>query len=170
VTDGIDRLRGLTRVEIDRAYRMAGLILGNASDAEDATQDALLRAWRSVGTLRDAERFDPWFDQILINACRDRLRRRRVVRFIELDPDRSTMAGVDQFRAILEQDVALRAIADLDADLRMVVVLRYWADLRLEDVAQRLGWPLGTVKSRLHRALGLMRERTADMPREEGHA
>jgi RNA polymerase sigma-70 factor (ECF subfamily) len=167
VNEGVDRLRRLTRNEINRAYRMAGLILGNAADGEDATQDALLRAWRSVGSLRDPDRFEHWFDQILINACRDRLRRRRVVRFIELDPDRSTTAAVDPFRQVYERDRALRAMSVLDGELRMVVVLRFWADLSLEEVAVRLGWPLGTVKSRLHRALALMRERTLETPREE---
>ena len=166
MTDGADRLRDLTRTELDRAYRIAGLILGNAADAEDATQDALLRAWRSVGRLRDAARFEPWFDQILINACRDRLRRRRVVRFIELDPERPAGDGIDPFHDVLTHDAAVRAIGLLDADLRIVIVLQYWADLRLEDVAQRLGWPLGTVKSRLHRALESMREQAAGMSPE----
>jgi len=67
------------------------------------------------------------------------------------------------FRTILERDELLRAMAWLDDDQRLVVVLRYWADLTLEGVAARVGWPTGTVKSRLHRALGAMRTRL-DLP------
>jgi len=57
-------------------------ILGNAADAEDAVQEAVVRAWRAWRGLREAERFEPWFDRIVVNVCRDRLKRRRLVRFV----------------------------------------------------------------------------------------
>jgi RNA polymerase sigma-70 factor (ECF subfamily) len=147
-----DRFLRLARHELDRAYRLAGLLLADHSEAEDAVQDALIRAWHRRTTLRDSAGFPAWFDRILVNGCRDRLRRRRRVRFLELDLAREP-AIRDPFRAILDRDEATRALTVLDADQRVVVILHYWADLTLEAVAERTGWPVGTVKSRLHHAL-----------------
>jgi RNA polymerase sigma-70 factor (ECF subfamily) len=140
--------------ELDRAYRLAGLLLGDRAEAEDATQDALLRAWHRRDSLRDPGQFQAWFDRILVNGCRDRLRRRRSVRFIALDGAGDPASAADPFRSIADRDEVLRVVARLGDDERLVVILHYWADLTLVDVAERTGWPLGTVKSRLHRALG----------------
>ena len=148
----------LARRDLDRAYRLAGLILGDALEAEDAVQDALLRAWRSTGSLRDVEGFQAWFDRILVNGCRDRMRRRKTLRFIPLDPTMDPAAAGDPFRAIAERDALLAGLKALDPDERVVVVLHYWADLSLEHIADRIGAPLGTVKSRLHRARGILRD------------
>jgi RNA polymerase sigma-70 factor, ECF subfamily len=144
------------RAGVDRRYRLAGLLLGNAADAEDATQEAMLRAWRSAASLRDVSRVDAWLDGILVNVCRDRMRRRKLVRFIVLD-DGATGPALDPFQAVVDRDEVARAMRGLDADQRIVVVLHYWGGVTLEGVADRLGWPLGTVKSRLHRALQQMR-------------
>lgn len=141
--------------ELDRSYRLAGLLLGNGAEAEDAVGDALERAWREIDRLREPDRFRAWFDRIVVNACRDRLRRRSRVRFVPLDAGGQVVA--DPFRAVIEADAALRAMAALNPDERVVVVLHFWADLTLEAVAERLSWPVGTVKSRLHRALVAMR-------------
>ena len=147
----------MARGELDRAYRLAGLILGNASEAEDAVGDALERAHRSIDMLRDESQFQAWFDRIVVNACRDRLRRRRVVRFVAIEAAGDRSADRDPFAAVLHADAALRAIEQLPADERAIVVLRFWADLPVDEIARRLGIPAGTVKSRLHRALGRMR-------------
>lgn len=154
----------LARRDLDRSYRLAGLILGDALEAEDAVQDALLRAWRSTASLRDVEGFQAWFDRILVNGCRDRLRRRKTVRFIPLDPTMDPPAAGDPFRAIAERDALLAGLRALDPDERVVVVLHYWADLSLEHIADRIGAPLGTVKSRLHRARGILREQLGADP------
>ena len=142
--------------ELDRVYRLAGFLLGDAHEAEDATQEALIRAWRSIGSLRDPGGFLPWFDRIVVNLCRDRLRRRRRIRFIPLDGTADLVQVADPFGAILDRDEVLGRLNMLGADERIVVVLHYWADLTLVAVAERLGWPIGTVKSRLHRALETM--------------
>jgi len=152
-----DRILRLAEADLDRAYRLAGLILGDQHEAQDATQDALLRAWRSAASLRDIAGFQAWFDRILVNVCRDRLHRRGKVRQVVLDEAGSTVPSRDPFRDVLDRDQTLRALAVLDDDLRIVILLHYWADLTLEGTAERLGWPVGTVKSRLHRALGQMR-------------
>ena len=138
---------------LDRSVRLAGLFLGNTHEAEDAVQDALLVAWQGFDNLRDADRFAAWFDRILVNGCRDRLRRRGTVRFIPIDASMDP-AGPDPFRDLLERDALLEGLSHLPPDERIVIVLRYWADLPLDGIADRLGWPLGSVKSRLHRALG----------------
>jgi RNA polymerase sigma-70 factor (ECF subfamily) len=141
---------------LDRSYRLAGLLLGNAHEAEDAVQDALVIAWQGFDDLRDTDRFGAWFDRILVNGCRDRLRRRGTVRFIPMDPSIDP-AGADPFRDLIERDALLEGLTRLTPDERIVIVLRYWADLPLEGISERLGWPLGSVKSRLHRALGRLR-------------
>ncbi len=157
--------------DLDRAYRLAGLLLGDRHDAEDATQEALLRAWRSLPTLRDPAIFQGWFDRILVNVCRDRLRRRSRVRFVAIADEEAGPPIADPFRSVLDRDESLRALSVLDADERVVVVLHYWADLPLTEVATRAGIPLGTVKSRLHRALGkLGRSMTAGATAETGGA
>lgn len=150
------------RVEagLDRAYRLAGLILGNASDAEDVVGDAIERAWRDIDALRDPDRFQAWFDRIVVNACRDRLRRRRRIEFIQLVGDVSPHAA-DPFGSVIDGDATTRAMRVLTAEERIVVILHFWADLTLEAVAERLGWPVGTVKSRLHRAIERMRVEAA---------
>jgi len=144
-----------TKPRLDRAYRLAGLLLGNSADAEDAVQDALAQAWRSFADLRDEDRFGAWLDRILVNACRDRLRRRQLVHFIPLDG--ISPEATDPFAGVLARDVVLRPIARLPLEERAIVVLHYWGDLPLDEVAARLAIPVGTCKSRLHRALGRMR-------------
>jgi RNA polymerase sigma factor (sigma-70 family) len=160
-----ERFLDAARPALDRAYRMAGLLLANGHEAEDAVQDALTVAWQSFDRLREGAKFGAWFDRILVNTCRDRLRRRGTVRFIPLAPDVDP-AGRDPFQAFLERDALLAGLDRLTADERIVVVLRFWADLPLEAIADRLEWPLGTVKSRLHRALGRLRQ-TLDSDRPE---
>jgi RNA polymerase sigma-70 factor, ECF subfamily len=155
-----DRFLAGAGPSLDRAYRLAGLFLGNAHEAEDAVQDALVIAWQSFDRLRDGDRFAAWFDRILVNGCRDRLRRRGRVRFIALDPSIDP-AAADPFRELVDRDALLSGLDRLTPDERIVIVLRFWADLPLDEIADRLGWPLGSVKSRLHRALGRMRARLA---------
>jgi RNA polymerase sigma-70 factor (ECF subfamily) len=148
----------LTRRHLDGAYRLAWAILGGTNEAEDAVQDAFAMAWRKRSSLREPDRFDAWFGKILVNVCRERLRgmarsRVREVRVTPVlgdeAPERPAPAG---------PDIGLRitvggALADLDPDHRVVVVLRYWADLTVDEIADRVGVPPGTVKSRLHHAL-----------------
>jgi RNA polymerase sigma-70 factor (ECF subfamily) len=156
------RLRRLVGADLRRSYRLAGLLLGSGADAEEAVGDALLRAWRDLGSLRDEASFGAWFDRILVNVCRDRLRRRRVVTFVPLPDDPAVAVARDPFRALIERDAILRAAAGLGPDERTVIVLHYWADLTLEEVGRRMAIPTGTVKTRLHRALRALGEALGD--------
>ena len=168
--DAGERFLRLANGELDRAYRLAGMLLGDQHEAEDATQDALVRAWQSAGSLRDPAGFQAWFDRILVNVCRDRLRRRRRIAFVPIDaelgddgPHAQPVHG-DPFQAVLDRDQAVRAMAGLSPDERIVLVLHYWADLTLDGVAERLGWPVGTVKTRLHHGLNEIRQALGSAP------
>ena len=141
---------------IDRSlptsYRLAAVLLGNESEAQDAVQDAAITAWGRFGTLRDPDRFEAWFQRILANRCRDLLRRRRRVRFVAVDGATAPSAP-DGDHGIVERESLAVALNKLSPDHRLVIVLRFYADLSLEEIAERTGVRLGTVKSRLHYAL-----------------
>jgi RNA polymerase sigma-70 factor (ECF subfamily) len=138
------------------SYRIAALILGNHADAEDVVQEAAVEAWRHLRDLRDLDRFDAWFGRIVINRCRDRTRRRRAMTVLRLDDDRQSARPQD-LEHVPERDALARSLSALAPEQRTVVVLRYFADLSLQDIAERTGERLGTVKSRLHYALAALR-------------
>jgi RNA polymerase sigma-70 factor (ECF subfamily) len=117
--------------------------------------------------LRDPAGFQAWFDRILVNICRDRLRRSRIVRRIAVVDEPIRNQASDPYDQLIREHDLLAAMDVLDVDLRTVVVLRFWADLKVDDIAERLGWPSGTVKSRLHRAIDTMRDALADPARIE---
>jgi RNA polymerase sigma-70 factor (ECF subfamily) len=135
---------------LDRAYGLARAILRDPTEAQDATHDAFVRAWRGWGTLRDPSRFEPWFERILINTCRNRLRSRRAATDIS---EEIAAAGGDPYRQADDRDAIGAAIAGLSPDHQLVVALRFYRDLTIDDIAVRLGIPPGTVRSRLHYAL-----------------
>lgn len=137
------------------SYRLARAILLDDGEAEEAVQEASISAWRRRGSLRQADRFDAWFERILINQCRDQLRKRR--RTVKLAAPR---VGFEPAAAAAETgtDPDLdRALDALDVDHRIVVLLRYWQDRTVDEIADRVGIPAGTVKSRLHNAMKSLR-------------
>jgi len=143
--------------ELSMAYRLAGYLLADSAEAQDAVQEASVRAWRGWKDLREREKFHSWFSQILVNVCRTKLSKRSRQR--TLDVDEIDLEGADPFRSALARDVVGRALSSLSTELRMVIVLRYWGDLPLAEIADRLGIPIGTVKSRHHAALQTLRRR-----------
>ena len=145
----------LTKGRLDRAYRLAAMVLDDAEEAQDAVHDAAEQAWRDWPKLRDPSRFDAWFDAIVVHRCRDRLRRSRIRPLLVTDPP--DLPGADPFIGSAERDALARAIETLDADHRIVVRLRFGADLTLAEIAARTGEREGTVKSRLHYALRRLR-------------
>ena len=148
----------LSDAALRRIYGLAGYLLGNVAEAEDATQEAMAQAWRARRSLRDPGSFDAWLDRIVVNICRDRLRRRKLVQVVELE-EGSAVEAPDPFRDFLARDGLAAALDTLTPDQRTVVILRFWRDLSLEQIAERLDWPLGTVKSRLHHAVAALRGR-----------
>ena len=142
---------------LDESYRLARLILRDAQEAEDATHDAFTRAWRDLPRLRDTDRLEAWFGRILANACRDRLRRRRHRRHDTLDQAAAHVVSYDRPSNVEDRDALARAFEDLNADQRVAVVLRYYGDLEIDEVARAVGAPVGTIRSRLHYALRHLR-------------
>lgn len=157
-TEGAERraaFERFTQTRLDRAYRLAGLILRDGFEAEDAVHDAAVQAWTHWVELRDADRMDAWFDRILVNKCRSRIRRRSIRPVVFADP--ADFAGPDAVAGLHERDRLHQALAGLDADHRIAVVLRYVDDLSPAEIARRTGEREGTVKSRLHYALRHLR-------------
>jgi RNA polymerase sigma-70 factor (ECF subfamily) len=144
--------RSLADKHLDAAYRLARAILRDPIEAEDATHDAFVQAWRSWPSLRDVSRFEPWFDRILVNTCRNRLTRARRWRTTDISGEVALTSG-DEFVQAVERDTIGEALATLSPDHQVVVALRFYRDLTIDQIATRLGIPAGTVQSRLHYAL-----------------
>lgn len=145
----------LTDQRLLRAYRLATLILGSPGEAEDAVHDAAVIAWTRFDDLRDRDRFEAWFDRIVVNVCRQRLRP-SPVRAIGMAPTPDVpIADGASVRA--ERDALRRALDRLSPEHRAVVVLRHLEGYSIAEIAERTGEREGTVKSRLHYALRAMR-------------
>ncbi len=151
----------LVRAAGARLDATARMILRDPDLAQDAVQDTLIRAWSSLPGLRDPALFDHWLHSLVAHACLDliRKRRRRVVE-VELTPLHFT-AAFDDTRGLVDRDLLDRALARLEPEQRAVVVLHYYLDLPLPQVARMLGIPGGTAKSRLHRSLRVLRSSMA---------
>lgn len=149
----------LVKLSFPRLERVADLILRDPDRAADAVQDALMRAWRDLRALRDPDAWDAWMRRLTVNACYDTARkdqRRRKVE-VHVEPDPATAGTVDSTAEIGERDWLGRELARLDLDQRVVLVLHYYLDHTVAEVAQILDIPYGTAASRLHRGLESMR-------------
>jgi RNA polymerase sigma-70 factor, ECF subfamily len=143
---------------VNRLYGIASLILRDPDQASDATQEALIAAWRDLSGLRDADRFGAWLNRLLVRACHREARRSRHRRQIELtELPLDDHAGRDELPSFLDRDQLERAFRRLDLEHRAIVVLHHVEGFSLAEIGEVLGLPIGTVKSRLHRALGTMR-------------
>jgi RNA polymerase sigma-70 factor (ECF subfamily) len=152
--DAFATLAGAAIARLDSAAR---LIVRDHDLARDAVQDTLVRCWRDLPTLRDPVAFDGWLHRLLVNACLDLVRRRRRrVMEVELTPLHTPAIG-DFSSQVIDRDLLDRALAGLAPDWRAIVVLHYFLEVPLPEVAATLGIPLGTAKSRLHRAIGVLR-------------
>lgn len=152
-----DAFAELAGAAISRLDGAAWLMLRDPEQAKDAVQNALVRAWRDLPTLRDPDRFDAWLHRLLVRACIDEARRLRRHRLdVELTTI-ATPAAAGHETAIVDRDQLERGFLRLEPEMRAVIVLHHYLDLPMPTVAATLGIPLGTAKSRLHRALGEMR-------------
>jgi len=141
---------------VDRLYGAAVLILHDRTMAEDAVQEALIRMWHDLPKLRDPDRFDAWLHRLLVRACLHTARRERrpsVTLGDRVVPDEGFRLEAD----VADRDVVLRGLRRLTARERSVLVLRYYLDLTVPQVADAMKVPLGTAKSRLHHAEVAMR-------------
>ena len=152
-----DAFAELAGAAISRLDAAAWLILRDPEQAKDAVQNTLVRAWRDLPTLRDPDLFDAWIHRMLVNACIDEVRRLRRHRVdVELTTLHApSIAGIES--SIADRDQLERGFLRLEPDARALIVLHHYLDLPLPQVADTLGIPLGTAKSRLHRGIQLMR-------------
>lgn len=140
----------------DRLMAVAYRILRDSQLAEDALQATLVAAWRQLPALRDPERFDAWLYRLLVHACyAESRRRRRWALAMTIRP--IAPAAEDEYLAIDDRDRLERAFRRLPVDQRAVLVFHHYLGLTMPEVADRLGVPLGTAKSRLHYASAALR-------------
>jgi RNA polymerase sigma-70 factor, ECF subfamily len=154
--DGVDKLEAWLADGYRQAYRTAFLIMRNHHDAEEAVQEAFLRAWRFRAAVPDGDGVRPWMYRVVVNCCLSRLRsdRRRSIRLAALDSERLGKEEGPEHHFDVEEtkDLVLAAVSSLPDDLRIVIVLRYYAHLSERDIAGVIGRRPGTVKSRVHEA------------------
>jgi RNA polymerase sigma-70 factor (ECF subfamily) len=139
-----------------QVYNLAYRMLENAEDAEDAAQEAFLRAYRALPSFELGRKFSSWLLSIASNLCIDILRRRRYA-WLSLDDVSFRLASSveDPDGAMLRQEQADQVqclLGSLPEKYRLVVILRYWHDLSYKEIAETTGLSLNTVKTRLHRA------------------
>ena len=153
----------------DTLYGTAVLMTGNRTSADDQVQEAFLSAWRGIGKFRRGSPFKPWVVRILVNGILTQRRRRAVATepLGESDPVDDSPDIVESVEAKRKRQMVRRAIGGLNPEHREVVVLRYFADMTVPQVALSMGIREGTAKSRLHRALGRLREELGQLARED---
>jgi RNA polymerase sigma-70 factor, ECF subfamily len=153
-------LAAFERIARDAEPRLRGIavrILREPAAADDAVQDALVRAWRDLRGLRDVDRLDAWLHRLVVHAALDELRRRRrrpiEVPVLPID----TVGDREAAPAFDDRDALDRAFRKLSGDHRAVLVLHHYLGLRAPEIAATLGVPPGTVESRLHYATRALR-------------
>ncbi|MEA2547595.1 MAG: hypothetical protein QOI00_1722 [Chloroflexota bacterium] len=147
---------------VDACYRLAYRILRDPHRAQDATQQALLGAWRDLPTLRDADRFEAWLHRLVVHACYMEARSERRwtarVRLIPTDPPLEP----DVARSVAARDELEGAFRLLTPEQRAIVVLHHHLGYPLTEIADTLGIPHGTARSRLHHAIRQLRAALGD--------
>ena len=156
-----DAFAQLVGRSIGRLNAVARLILSDYGRAEDAVQDALVDAWRDLRGLRDPDRFDAWLNRILVRNCHDARRRDRRRRAIELPIATEGPALSDAQAHFADVDLVERGLRRLTLEQRSVLVLTYYLDLSQAEAAATIGIPVGTLKSRLNRAIDALRAELA---------
>jgi RNA polymerase sigma factor (sigma-70 family) len=141
----------LGRLWVDRLYAIAFLVLRDYERAHDATQEALVASWRDIRGLRDPDRFEPWLRRILLHACYREARRERARYAVERRVSSLDQGEPDPGTAVANRDELERGFRRLAPEQRALITLHYYVGLPLQETADALGLPVGTVKSRLHR-------------------
>ena len=136
-----------------RLVGTAGLILRSHDAAEDGAQEALVRAWRDLPTLRDPDRFDAWLHRVLVRSCHDQRRQEARRSGVTARMALPVEAVPDHTSAFVDGEAIRAGLDQLTHDQRTILVLRYYLQLTQPEIAEAAGIPLGTVKSRLNRAL-----------------
>src|SRR4051812_42680560 len=148
----------------DSLYAVAVRILRDPGLAEDALQNALVLAWRRIPKLREPERFEAWIHRILVHACYDESERARPWRATIRALPIELSSGVDRTSEVVDRDELERAFGQLSLEQRAVFVLHHYVGLPLVEVAELLGIPTGTARSRLHYAIAGLRKALLAVP------
>lgn len=151
-----DAFASLIASAANRIYALACLILRDPGRAEDATQEAIVRAWRELPRLRDPARFDAWLRRLVINASYDegrKVHRRAEVSLVNVGERSSS----DSSGSSAERDRVERAFRRLPLEQRTVLAMNHYLQLSHVEIAATLGLPIGTVKSRIRYGLSAMR-------------
>jgi RNA polymerase sigma-70 factor (ECF subfamily) len=156
-----DAFARLAAASIGRLNALARLLLSDYARAEDAVQDAFVDAWRDIPALRDPERFDAWLNRLLVRACQNVRRRDRRRTSIELPIATDGPASPDAQARVADAELLERGLRRLTLEQRSVLVLTFYLDLSQADAAATLGVPIGTLKSRLSRAIDALRAEIA---------
>jgi RNA polymerase sigma-70 factor (ECF subfamily) len=147
----------LIRPRGDRLFALAQRILRDVDRTEDAVQEALVIAWRDLPGLRDPGRFDAWLHRLVVRSCvREATRERRLVANLRVLP-LDLPAGVDELLSLADRDQLERGFRRLDPQQRAILALRHFAGFEPAEIAEILGVPAGTARSRLHHAHRAMR-------------
>jgi RNA polymerase sigma-70 factor (ECF subfamily) len=147
----------LARGSADRLHAVAYQITRDADRADDAVQQALVAMWRDLPSLRDPARFDGWAYRLVTRASLQELRQRRRANVRQLTLDDQPAVGGDLATDVATRDQLDRGLAALTPDHRAIVVLRHLVGLSIDEIAEVLGIPRGTVASRLHHATNALR-------------
>jgi RNA polymerase sigma-70 factor, ECF subfamily len=147
----------LINPRVDRLFSIAQRILRDVDRAEDALQDALVIAWRDVRALRDPDRFDAWIRRVVVRECIDHAtrERRRVANLRVLPVDGP--AAPDDLLTLADRDQLERGFRRLSPEQRAILVLHHYEGYAPSEIAEILGIPAGTARSRLHHAHRAMR-------------
>ena len=148
----------------DSLYSVAYRILRDPGLAEDALQNALVLAWRRLPKLREIDRFEAWIHRILVHACYDESSRTRPWRASITVLPIEQSGGSDGTAGVADRDELERAYRRIPVDQRAVFVLHHYIGLPLVEVAELLGIPAGTARSRLHYALAGLRTALTAVP------
>ncbi len=154
-TGDVAAFEALVEARLSRAFRTASAILGNEADAADVVQEAFVAAWRQLPALRNGAKFDAWLNKVIVNRCRDLLRRRRRSREVAID-DGPEPRGADTTASVGESAAINAAFEHLSADQRHLLVMHHVNRVSVVDLARQLGVPEGTAKWRLHAARGAL--------------
>ena len=152
-----DAFATLVRANVDRCYGLAYRILRDHHRAQDATQQALLGAWRDLPTLREPHRFEAWLHRLVVHACyvEARTERRSTAKVLAIRP--TDVEPRDEMAAVADRELLDVAFRGLSPEHRSVVVLHHHHGYPLTEIASLLGIPEGTARSRLHYAVRQLR-------------
>lgn len=140
----------------NKFYRLSYSYLNNEADAKDAIQNAIIKAFQNYSKLKNKDVLSTWFYRILVNECNDMLRKRKRTQSEDID-ELFISADMDNEKTLLRKEQIKCLLNKMDNDLKSIILLHYFEDKTLNEIAQINNQPLSTIKSRLYRGLEFLR-------------